>query len=203
MRTVAAKAAVVAATAWLVPGPAGCSKRSARDGSAAALLGSGMAAGSDGGGGGDLPTDPREIEAWKRAEQGGDEDRIRLEDLLGCERLREAAEHPQLRATAIQAMAYCGDFSMLPWLVEIAASAQGDEAIEALDAIVEQAARPRRATDPEDANELGEGCHSLLDLARAHRQPPARRARAVRALRMLAERGCVNRDEIPRDLDAK
>lgn len=197
----ATKEVVIAAVAVGL-GLAGCGRRAPRDGAAAAVLGSG-AAGADGGEGRDLPTDPREIDAWDRAGRGGDEDRIRLEDLVGCERLRERAELPKLRATAIQAMAYCRDFSALPWLAQIAASARGDESVEALDAIVEQAARPRTAADPDDAEELGEGCRSLLALARAERQPRGLRVRAIRALRMLADRGCVNRELIPKDLDAK
>jgi hypothetical protein len=100
-------------------------------------------------------------------------------------------------------MSYCDDFSELPWLTSIAASAKDGEAIEALDAILDQAARPRRPTDPEDAQELWTGCQALLALSKSTGQPRPRRVMAVRALRMLSERGCVKRAEIPSDLDAK
>lgn len=197
---------VVAAAwaAWLALA-VGCGKRTPPSASAAAAMGSEARskAPSGAGAGADLPTDPREIDAWARAEDGGEEERVRLEDLEGCDRLREAADNPKLRATAIRTMAYCRDFSVLPWLAEVATSAPGDEGVDALDAIVEQAASPRRSTDPDDAAELSDGCARLLALSRAPQQPRARRVRAIRALRMLAERGCVSRSDIPTDLDAK
>jgi len=190
------------AAAWLALGPLACGKRTAPGAPASALRQS-EADGEGGPDGAELPTDPREVDAWARAERGDEEDRMRLYDLVGCERLLEASSIVKLRATAIEAMAYCRDFSVLPWLAAVATSGRGDEAIDALDAIVEQAARPRTATDPDDAEELADGCRALLALSRAPQQAPARRVRAVRALRMLAERGCVTRGDIPTDLDAK
>jgi hypothetical protein len=148
--------------------------------------------------------DPREAEAWARAEDGGDEDDdVRLADLLGCTGLRERAADTRLRLTAVRAMAYCRDFSELPWLADLGAKGADDEAIEALDAVVEQSARVRRAVDPEDADELHGGCATLLALSRATDRPAPRRVRAIRALRMLSDRGCVKRADIPTDLDAK
>ncbi len=149
------------------------------------------------------PMDSLEAEAWARAQDGGDDDDIRLSDLVGCSGLRERAQDPRLRRTAVRAMAECRDFSELPWLADLGAHGAGPEAIEALDAIVQQAARVRRATDPEDADELHAGCAALLALSRAKDQPPPRRIRAIGALRMLADRGCVKRADIPVDLDAK
>lgn len=190
---------------WLGLAPAGCGKRASSNASAAAATPSANSVSTSIGreGGPVGPADAREAEAWERARQGGDEDRMRLEDLVGCERLREAAESPELRTTAVRSMAYCQDFSVLPWLVQVGQSAKGDDGVEALDAIVEQAARPRRAIDPEDADDLAEGCRALLALSRAPEQPRARRVRAIRALRMLADRGCVKRTDIPTELDAK
>jgi hypothetical protein len=100
-------------------------------------------------------------------------------------------------------MAYCTDFSQLPWLADLGAHGAEAEALVALDAIVEQAARVRRATDPEDADELRAGCAALLALGREVAQPKPRRVRAIRALRMLSDRGCVTRKDIPMDLDPK
>jgi hypothetical protein len=147
--------------------------------------------------------DPREGEAWARAQDGGDDDDIRLADLVGCTGLRERARDARLQATAVRAMAHCQDFSELPWLADLGAHGGDGEALEALDAIVQQAARVRRATDPEDADELHEGCGALLTLARATRAPSPRRVRAIRALRMLSDRGCVKRADIPTDLDTR
>jgi hypothetical protein len=152
------------------------------------------------------PMDAREADAWARAgaNEPGDEDLIRLTDLVGCPGLRERGSDVALRGTAIRAMAYCDDFSELPWLAQIAGAQGGDEqATLALDAIVDQASRVRRATDPEDADELHAGCGALLTLARTPGAPRPRRVRAVRALRMLADRGCVKLSDIPHDLDAQ
>ncbi len=149
------------------------------------------------------PMDAREADAWARAQDGGDDDDLRLADLVGCEGLRERAGATPLRRIAVRAMAHCRDFSELPWLADIGAHGADAEAIAALDAIVEQAARVRRATDPEDADELHSGCTELLALSREPGQPVPRRVRAIRALRMLSERGCVKRADIPADLDAK
>jgi hypothetical protein len=149
------------------------------------------------------PMEPREADAWAHAKDGDDEDRMRLVDLVGCTGLRERAGDPQWRATAIHAMAFCGDFSELPWLVSLGTGGSDPLALDALQSVVDLAARPRRATDPEDAEELGEGCRALLGFARDAHGPKPRRVVAVRALRMLSERGCVKAADVPTDLDAK
>jgi hypothetical protein len=149
------------------------------------------------------PMDAREAAQWAAAKEGDPEELARLADLVGCEGLRDRAETRDLRLSAITAMQYCRDFSELPFLTQVAAAGKDDEARAALDAVVELAARPRRATDPEDADELHVGCATLLDLARATDRPKGRRVVAIRALRMLADRGCVKRADIPTDLDAR
>jgi hypothetical protein len=141
--------------------------------------------------------------AWTDADGGEPAEMIRLADRVGCSGLRERASSPPLRALAVKAMRYCTDFSELPWLADLAATGSDPIAADALDSIVDQAARPRRAVDPEDADELHAGCASLLALARSVPAPRARRVGAVRALRMLADRGCVQRTDIPSDVDAK
>jgi hypothetical protein len=149
------------------------------------------------------PMDPIEAEAWAHAQSGEEEDRMRLADLVGCTSLRERAEVTAQRSTAIFAMRYCEDFSELPWLVTVASTGPDDEAAGALDTILDQAAQPRRQVDPEDAQELAEGCQGLLVLSRSARQARTKRVMAVRALRMLSDRGCVKRADIPVDFDAK
>jgi hypothetical protein len=148
------------------------------------------------------PMDSREAEQWARARTGDEDERIRLAALVGCTGLRERASDPALRRTAILAMAHCPDFSELPWLVDVGTGAHDDEALDALEAVVDQAARVRRATDPEDADDLHAGCGALLSLARTPAVSRPRRVRAVRALRMLADRGCVALADIPHDVDA-
>ncbi|HEY3817890.1 MAG TPA: hypothetical protein VGL81_11995 [Polyangiaceae bacterium] len=151
------------------------------------------------------PMDAREASMWTAAgmKDADPEDFARLADLVGCEGLRERADDASRRMTAIRAMQYCRDFSELPWLAQVATSGTDDEARSALDAVVELAARPRRATDPEDADELHVGCGALLDLARGKDRPKERRVLAIRALRMLVDRGCVQKGDIPTEFDAK
>jgi hypothetical protein len=165
------------------------------------------ATGGTGGAGeeaGATPMDAREAAQWAAAKEGDAEELARLADLVGCEGLRERGEAAaELRPTAIRAMQYCRDFSELPWLAQIGATGGDEDARAALETVVELAARPRRATDPEDADELHVGCGALLDLAKASDRPRARRVLAIRALRMLSDRGCVKRADIPTDLDAR
>jgi len=151
------------------------------------------------------PMDAREASLWTAAgaKDADPEDLARLADLTGCTGLRERADDATRRMTALRAMQYCGDFSELPWLAEVATAGKDDEARAALDSAVELAARPRRATDPEDADELHAGCGALLELAKGAERPKERRVGAIRALRMLVDRGCVKKADIPTDLDAK
>jgi hypothetical protein len=150
--------------------------------------------------------DGRERAQWAAADDGGDpEELMRLADAIGCEGLHQRAREGDAtaRGLAIRAMRYCRDFGELPWLVQVASGADDREARLALEAIGELAARPRKATDPDDALELHDGCAGLLELARSTKKPKERRVLAVSALRMLAERGCVARTEIPTELDAR
>jgi hypothetical protein len=196
---------VFAALAGLaVPGcHGGCGAGASSAGDAATVSGDAGDAGGALASGDAEPMDAREAAQWDAARGGEPEELMRLADLVGCSGLRERADEPGLRPTAIAAMRYCSDFSELPFLVRVATDSGDAEALAALDAIVDQAARPRRATDPEDADELHGGCEALLGLARDVTRPKERRVLAIRSLRMLSERGCVRRADIPTDLDAK
>jgi hypothetical protein len=148
------------------------------------------------------PMDPIEADEWARASAGDEDAFARLVGRIGCDGVRERSRDPALRSVALRAMGYCPDFAELPWLADIATRSGDGEAADALGAILDEASRPRRARDPDDAEELAEGCGKLLALARAKSAPKARRVGAIRALRMLAERGCVKWSDIPTDLDA-
>ncbi len=141
--------------------------------------------------------DPREADLWARAEDGGADDLLRLADREGSSGLVERAADLSLRRTALRAMAFVHDFVGLPLLAEAAAGSDEADARAALESAVELAAARRTARDPEDAEELKEGCERLLALAKDASAPKARRVLAVDALRMLSERGCVTREEIP------
>ncbi|HLK35165.1 MAG TPA: hypothetical protein VKU41_00345, partial [Polyangiaceae bacterium] len=53
------------------------------------------------------PMDLAEANAWTLAKDGEEEDRMHLAGRVGCTGLRERADEPALRLTAIRAMAYC------------------------------------------------------------------------------------------------
>jgi hypothetical protein len=155
-------------------------------------------AGVDAGG-----TDPRVDDLWARAGDGEADDLARLADREGTDGLVERAQSPAERMTALQAIGYTGDLSALPFLAEVATKGSDAEAEAALSSASQIAAEPRRATDPEDALELHEGCAALLALAKDVTRSKPRRVGSIRALRMLAERGCVKREDVPADLDVR
>ena len=141
----------------------------------------------------------RDEHVWELAQQGDDEDLATLAVHEGAAGLVEGAGDPALRMTAIRAMAFARGWAQMPFLAGVAATGDDAQAGAALDAILQLAARPRTAEDPEDAPELAEGCGKLLDLAKAAAKPRPRRVRAIRALRMMP---CPKMD-VPTDLDAR
>ncbi len=157
-------------------------------------------------------TDPTLEALWARARGDAGEagDLARLADREGASGLvARANADPASRVTALRAMAFAPEpqaWEGLPLLAEAARAASDDEANAALDSAIDLAARPRRALDPEDAAELKQGCDGLLAVATArdtkNALPRARRVKAIRALRMLADRGCVDPKAIPADVDA-
>jgi hypothetical protein len=170
-------------------------------GSASEVDGGAAAAESDDGA---VPMEAREVAQWAAAKEGDAEELMRLADLVTCTGLHErAVQQPELRPTALAAAKYCRDFSELPWLAQVGTEGSDADARAALEAIDDLAARPRRSVDPDDADELHTGCATMLALARKTDAPRERRVLAIRALRMLADYGCVKRPDIPTDLDAK
>lgn len=145
----------------------------------------------------------RDERMWSHAKDGDQEDLTTLAAHEGAMGLVEAATDPELRATAIKAMAYARGWAQLPFLAKAASGKDDEEARAALDATVELAARPRNAEDPEDANELREGCEGLSALARDTARPRTRRVAAIRALRMMPCPPPKEGEDLPTDLDAK
>lgn len=143
---------------------------------------------------------------WEHAREGDPEDLAALAAHEGAMGLVEAASDPGLRKTSVRAMGYARGWAQLPYLAKLATGKDEGDATAALEATVELATRPRRAEDPEDADELREGCASLLRLARDDKRARSQRVPAIRALRMLpcppdAEGG--GGGELPRDVDTK
>lgn len=141
----------------------------------------------------------RDVALWTNAKSGSVEDLASLATHEGAVGLMEASAEPELRPTALRAMAFARGWAHLPFLAKVAAGTDADEAEVALDAVVDLAARPRTPVDVEDASELGEGCEALAALARDRARPRERRVPAIRALRMMP---CPKLD-VPTDLDAK
>jgi hypothetical protein len=147
------------------------------------------------------------LDLWTRAKAGDADDLARLADREGAAGLvARASEGATWRLAAIRAMGFVDDpgaFEALPLLARAARTGDDAEATAALESAGDLASRPRRAVDPEDAAELREGCDLLLALAKDPEAPRPRRIASVRALRMLADRGCVKPGDLPTDLDAR
>jgi hypothetical protein len=141
----------------------------------------------------------RDVAMWTAAREGAPEDLASLATHEGAAGLVEAASEPDLRATALRAMGFARGWAQLPYLAGAATGSDDDEARLALESAVELAARPRRAEDVEDEEELREGCEKLGALARDATAVAARRTAALRALRMMP----CPKQELPADLDAR
>jgi hypothetical protein len=138
---------------------------------------------------------------WQHARRGDAESLRVLALQEGPIGLSEAADRePTLRLIAINAMGYADGWATMPFLARSAAAKDDEEASAAMDSVLLLAARPRTSVDPEDADELAEGCTGLIGLAKDVGKPRARRVNAVRALRMMP---CPKPEDIPTDIDAK
>lgn len=180
----------------------GCGKRPAGGEDATSARGVASVAPKQGAGADASAVTLRDPLVWQNAKDGEVEDLATLAAHEGAAGLVEATSETTLRPTAIRAMGYARGWAQLPFLAKVASGKDEEEARLALDATLELSLRPRRAEDPEDAEELGEGCGGLLALARDVKGARPRRVAAIRALRMMP---CPPADtkEIPTDLDTK
>jgi hypothetical protein len=138
---------------------------------------------------------------WGSAKEGDAEDLATLAAHEGAVGLVEAASDPARHLTAIRAMGFAPGWGQLPFLASAAAGKDDEDARLALDAILEIAARPRKSEDPEDLDELREGCETLDALVRDTTRPRPRRVAGIRALRMLP---CPPPpSDLPTDVDSK
>jgi hypothetical protein len=143
-------------------------------------------------------------ELWTRAKDGDDDELARLAAIEGERGLEERAAMPAHRVTALRAMAFSPGFSALPVLGSAAQRGTDDEARAAVQSADAIAARKRAQVDHEDDDELAKGCGALLAAANDKARAREIRVGAVRALRMLADGPhCVDRTQIPTDVDAK
>ncbi len=146
---------------------------------------------------------PELVELWKRAAEGVEEDLMRLGQTEGAAGLAEGATTPATRLLAARAMPHSHGLAGLAWLGERAATDDVEIAREAAHSAVAIAARGRDQLDPEDAEEMRAGCKYLLAAARDERRDREVRIDAVRAVRLLLDRGCAKNEEVPTALDLK
>ena len=117
---------------------------------------------------------------------------MRLEDLVGCAGLRSRGERSELRAAALRAMQYCPDFSELSWLANVARDGQDAEARLALeDASTSSPRAPGGPPIPRTATKCTPAAVRSWTLANDPSRARPLRLLAIRALRMLTDRGCV------------
>ncbi len=152
-----------------------------------------------------MAREPEIDDLWARAKDGEADDLARLARREGPAGLMERGADPAYRDTAVRALGQVAPdafgLGALAWLAEVALGSEDGEAGTALESIVDLAAQPRRAHDPEDALELHAGCERLLGLARDGNRSKKNRVIALRGLRMLSERGCVKAADLLTDLD--
>lgn len=212
-RVLAVAAGVVAAgglAAWCGCGSHGAGSGSARTG-ADARDGGALAAGAAGAANANaaaIVAVPPGEDLWASAKASDYEadDLARLADREGAGGLVEGVKaDPSRRRAAVLALAFTGDdgFVGLPYLAEVAATGDEADARAAVESADRLAARPRRAVDPEDAPELRAGCDRMLVVAKDPARPRAVRVGAVRALKMLEDRGCVRDGDLPAELNTK
>ena len=197
---VAAGGAVLAAVGLFAAcGACGRATTSTPAGGAAAARqgdGEGTASGREGEGNARAAHEDRR---WALAKDGEDEDLATLAVYEGALGLVEGASDPDLRATAIRAMAFARGWAQVPYLATIAGGKDEGDAKLALASLGALGVRPRASEDAEDAAELAEGCALLVTLARASDRDRGRRVGAIRAVRSMP---CPPA-ELPAELDAK
>jgi hypothetical protein len=150
-----------------------------------------------------VETPPEVQQAWARAKDGDDEDRVVLADREGAVGLVEATRDPSRRRTALMAMGKARGFAQLPFLVSAARGSDDEDAKLGLEAALELANRPRTSEDLEDGDELRQGCEDLYALCTDTKASRGRRVAALRAWRLLPCARAVEAGAIPSDLDAK
>ena len=142
---------------------------------------------------------------WRRASGDDPVDLARLADREGVAGLLEGLEEGgAIGLVALAALPFADDAEgALQRLGEIARQIDPSQSGPVLVAVTAITARPRRPTEPVDAPGLRSCGEAVLTIARNDVVAKPVRARAVTALRLLAERGAVDPKTIPADTDAR
>lgn len=129
---------------------------------------------------------------WQRASQGDPLELARLADREGAAGLLDGLEEGGVVGlTALLALPYADDAEIAyRRLGEILRQLEGEKAEPVLDAALGIASRPRTQTEPLDPEGTRYGIEALMSVAQS-KAPEATRAKAVSALRLLADRDLV------------
>lgn len=142
-------------------------------------------------------------ELWNRAMGGDPLELARLADREGAAGLMDGVEQGgDVGRASLLALPYAGDAELaFRRLGEIALQTDGAMQHEVVDVIGQIAARPATQTEVLDADGARACGGALLELARSSRFRKDTRAKAVSALRRMAERLVVDPKQIPTELD--
>jgi hypothetical protein len=144
-------------------------------------------------------------ELWQRATSQDPLDLARLADREGAGGLLEGLEEGgPLGLVALEALPFADDadaaFQRLGEIVRQIDPVESSPVVRAIAAI---ALRPRRPTEPVDPPGLRSCAQALLGVAEKKSLAAGVRAKAISALRLLSERGAIEPNLIPTDLDAR
>ena len=142
---------------------------------------------------------------WQRALGQDPLDLARLADREGAGGLLEGLEEGgPLGLAALDALPFADDaeaaYQRLGEIVRQMDPAQSPPVVRAITGI---ALRPRRQTEPVDPPGMRSCAQALLEVAGKKSVAGPLRAKAITALRLLAERGAVDASLVPTDLDAR
>jgi hypothetical protein len=144
-------------------------------------------------------------ELWQRAASQDPMDLARLADREGAGGLLEGLEEGgPLGLVALDALPFADDGeAAFQRLGEIVRQIDPGESSPVVRAIAGIALRPRRQAEPVDPPGLRSCAQALLEIAQKKSLAAQVRAKAISALRLLSERGAVEPNLIPTDLDAR
>jgi hypothetical protein len=142
---------------------------------------------------------------WRRAASQDPMDLARLAEREGAGGLLEGLEEGgPLGLVALDALPFADDAEVaFQRLGEIVRQIDPVESSPVVSAITAIALRPRRQTELLDPPGLRSCAQALLDVAQKKSLAAAVRAKAITALRLLSERGAVEPNLIPTDLDVR
>jgi hypothetical protein len=144
-------------------------------------------------------------ETWKRAMLGDPIDLGSLADREGASGLLDGVEQGgEVGIAALHALPFADDAELaFRRLGEIALQTEAEVQLDVVNVIEQIAARPLTQTEVLDAPGARTCADAMLEIARKASIRRETRARAISALRLMADRLVVDPNQIPADLDEK